>query len=90
MSKKNAPLEVEVAVITDAAKVADAAEQPTQAPEVAGTPEDEPEAVYVVAVYGELRHLFTNVVFTKDPKKITIDGFLQAQLDAGKLQVVTP
>lgn len=45
---------------------------------------------YVVAVHGELLHLFTNVVFTKDPKKVTIDGFLQAQIDAGKLQVVTP
>lgn len=80
MSKKNAPLEVEVAVITDVAL------QDVQ-PIVAA---DEPEAVYVVAVYGELRHLFTNVVFTKDPKKVIIDGFLQAQLDAGKLQVVTP
>lgn len=49
-----------------------------------------PTTAYVVAVHGELLHLFTNVVFTKDPKKVTIDGFLQAQLDAGKLQVVTP
>jgi len=49
-----------------------------------------PGQVYVVAVHGDLRHLYTNVVFTKDPKKVSIDGFLQAQLDAGKLQVVNP
>lgn len=61
---------------------------PTEAETLAEAPLTGP--AYVVAVHGELRHLYTNVVFTKDPKKVLIDGFLQAQLDAGKLQVVTP
>ena len=47
------------------------------------------KAVYVRAVYGNLHHLFTGVTFTTDPKKVEIDGFLQAQLDAGKLEIVT-
>jgi len=46
------------------------------------------ESVFVRAVHGEMRHLFTNVVFNTDPKKVAIDGFLQAQIDAGKLEVV--
>jgi hypothetical protein len=50
----------------------------------------QPKAVFVRAVQGEMRHLFTNVVFTTDPKKVEIDGFLQAQIDAGKLEVVQP
>ena len=45
--------------------------------------------VYVRAVHGTLHHLFTGVTFTADPKKVEIDGFLQAQLDAGKLEIVT-
>lgn len=47
-----------------------------------------PKLVFVRAVHGEMRHLFTNVVFTTDPKKVEVDGFLQAQLDAGKLEIV--
>ena len=49
-----------------------------------------PKTVFVRAVQGELRHLFTNVVFTSDPKKVEVDGFLRAQIDAGKLEVVQP
>lgn len=48
------------------------------------------DGVFVRAVHGEMRHLFTNVVFNGDPKKVEIDGFLQAQIDAGKLEVVQP
>lgn len=51
---------------------------------------DQPKTVFVRAVRGEMRHLFTNVVFTSDPKKVEVDGFLQAQIDAGKLEVVQP
>lgn len=47
-----------------------------------------PKTVFVRAVRGEMRHLYTNVVFTSDPKKVEIDGFLQAQIDAGKLEIV--
>ena len=63
--------------------------EPSAEPEVVAA-EPEVESVYVVAVYGSLTHLFTNVVFTKDPKKVQLDGFLQAQIDAGKLEIVTP
>ena len=49
-----------------------------------------PKLVFVRAVHGEMRHLFTNVVFTCDPKKVEIDGFTQAQIDAGKLEIVQP
>lgn len=49
-----------------------------------------PKLAFVRAVHGEMRHLFTNVVFTGDPKKVEVDGFLQAQIDAGKLEVVQP
>lgn len=51
---------------------------------------EQPKMVFVRAVHGEMRHLFTNVVFTSDPKKVEVDGFLQAQIDAGKLEVVQP
>ena len=61
------------------------AEKPTKTKEVA--PE---KGVYVRTVHGEMRHLFTNVVFTQDPKKVEIDSFLQAQIDAGKMEIVQP
>lgn len=48
-----------------------------------------PEAkkVFVRTPSGQMVHLFTNVVFTADPKKVDLDGFVQAQLDAGKLVI---
>ena len=42
---------------------------------------------YVRTNSGTMVHLFTNVVFTQDPKKVEIDAFVQAQLDAGKLVI---
>lgn len=45
------------------------------------------QKAYVAAVHGDMLHLFTNVWFTKDPKKVEIDQFVQAQLDAGKLVI---
>lgn len=80
---KNAPQKAE-----EVTENVEAVEPEVQA-EVA-VAEPEVESVYVVAVYGSLTHLFTNVVFTKDPKKVQLDGFLQAQIDAGKLEIVTP
>lgn len=44
---------------------------------------------WIIAPHGDILHLFTSVVFTKDPKKAEVDSFLQAQLDAGKLQIHT-
>jgi hypothetical protein len=46
--------------------------------------------VYVRSMGGDFLHLYTNVVFDKNPKKVELDGFLQAQIDAGKLEVVQP
>lgn len=48
------------------------------------------KGVYVRAVYGDMRHLFTNVVFTSDPKKVELDSFIQSQIDAGKMEIVQP
>jgi hypothetical protein len=48
------------------------------------------DSVWVRAVYGEMLHLYTNVRFTKDPKKVELDDFLNAQIEAGKLEVVQP
>lgn len=55
----------------------------------ADKPEDGLKKAYVRTNGGEMVHLFTNVVFTKDPKKVEIDSFVQAQLDAGKLVIET-
>lgn len=49
--------------------------------------ESTPKKVMVYAVYGDMLHLYTNVWFTKDPKKVEVDAFIQAQLDAGKLAI---
>lgn len=45
--------------------------------------------VYVRAVHGPIQHLFTGVTIGADPKQVEIDGFLRAQLDAGKIEIVT-
>jgi len=50
---------------------------------------EKPAKVLVRSVGAPLLHLFTNVWFTADPKKVEVDGFIQAQIDAGKLVVVT-
>lgn len=56
------------------------------------TPKTAPKKVktaYIRAVHGSMTHLYTNKVFGVDPVKVEIDGFVQAQLDAGKLEIVT-
>lgn len=52
--------------------------------------EKAPKTAYVVAVHGKMLHLFTNVWITADPKKMELDEFVQGQIDAGKLKIVTP
>lgn len=49
--------------------------------------EDQVPKAYVRTNGGTMVHLFTNVVFTTDPKKVEIDSFVQSQLDAGKLVI---
>lgn len=48
---------------------------------------DAPRKERIVAVHGELRHLFTNVVFTADSKLVEWDNFIEVQVEAGKLAV---
>lgn len=48
------------------------------------------KGVYVRATRGDIRHLFTNVVFTSDPKKVELDNFVQVQVTAGKLEIIQP
>lgn len=50
-------------------------------------PEPTVKKAYVRTVQGEMVHLHTSVRFTTDPKKVEIDQFVQAQLDAGKLML---
>lgn len=47
-----------------------------------------PVKVWVRAVYGDMLNLYTNVWLTKDPKKVEVDPYIQAQLDAVKLEIV--
>lgn len=60
------------------------------------TPPEAPKAkakakgVFVRATGGDILHLFTNVWFNQDPKKVELDSFVQVQIDAGKLEIVPP
>lgn len=60
------------------------AKQETQAPA--------PEPVIVArvnAVFGDMRHLFTNkIITTSGDTKLEIDAWVQSQIDAGKLVLV--
>jgi len=49
-----------------------------------------PEQVWVVAVNADMLNLFTNVWYTKDPKKVELDEFVAGQVAAGKLELVQP
>lgn len=46
-----------------------------------------PKVARIVAVNNDMLHLHTNVWFTQDSKKVTLDDFIRAQLDAGKLAI---
>lgn len=46
-----------------------------------------PQKVWVRAVYGDMLNLYTNTWLTKDPKRVEVDQYIQAQLDAGKLEI---
>lgn len=60
----------------------------TQAPEPKVTPA--PATVWVKATRGEFHNIFNGTVYGADPKKIEVDAWLQAQIDANKLTVVQP
>ena len=60
------------------------------APPKAAPPEPRTtKPVYVRAVHGPIQHLFTGVTIGADPKQVEIDGFLRAQIDAGKDEILT-
>jgi len=46
------------------------------------------EKVWVRTVNAPMLHLYTNTWLTHDPKKVEVDAFVRAQLEAGKLVVV--
>lgn len=48
---------------------------------------EQPKHVIVRTKSGEMVHLFTGQRFTEEAKRAPLDGFLQAQIDAGKLVV---
>lgn len=49
-----------------------------------------PEMVWVITVNAPMLHLYTNVLFTKDPKKVELDDFVKCQVAAGKLELTQP
>jgi len=64
--------------------------KPAPAPEVeapqAAAPEvAAPKKVWLQSVHGNMLHLYTNVLFTSEPKQHVIDDFVRAQLETGKL-----
>lgn len=69
---------------------AEAALKQEQAAADAATHKQAKGSVLVRAVNGDITHLFTSQVFTQEPKKATVDAYLQAQIDAGKVEVVQP
>lgn len=62
------------------------------APAADAAPAEYPEKGYVKvkAPTSELHHVLTGAVFSEDPKKVEIDAFVKAQIEAGKLQIVEP
>lgn len=72
---------------TRSAKSASTAKEDTPSP-VENSPAPQDSSVYVRAVRGDILHLFNNTLITGNPVKMTIDGFLQSQIDAGKVEVV--
>lgn len=46
--------------------------------------------VWVKAVNGTFHNIFNGAVYGADPKKVSIDAWLQSQIDAGKLEIVAP
>jgi hypothetical protein len=57
----------------------------TQAPEAEAPTAQAPKKVWLQAVHGNMLHLYTNVLFTSEPKQHVIDDFVRAQLETGKL-----
>ena len=71
--------------LATAAEVAGANNEPVTEP----VARSYPEVGRVRSKVGDMVHLHQNVLITGDEKKIKIDGFARAQLDAGKWELVT-
>ena len=73
---------------TTAADPAAPAATATAADQAAPANAPYPKVARIVEVNNDMLHLHTNVWFTKDSKKVELDDFIRAQLDAGKLAIV--
>ena len=53
-------------------------------------PKGKAKTAYVRSKVGPMRHLHTNEEITAHEKRIELDAFTQAQIDAGKWETVKP
>ena len=58
--------------------------------QVKDAPKGKAKTAYVRSKVGPMRHLHTNEEITAHEKKIELDAFTQAQIDAGKWETVKP
>ena len=58
--------------------------------QVKDVPKGKAKTAYVRSKVGHMRHLHTNEEITAHEKRIELDAFTQAQIDAGKWETVKP
>ena len=58
--------------------------------QVKDAPKGKAKTAYVRSKVGPMRHLHTNEEITAHEKRIELDAFTQAQIDAGKWETVKP
>lgn len=80
----------ETQTLADTAKKAEASEaKPVEAVEARqGKSKDKTKRVRVRSLVGDMRHLLTDVPVTAVERMMEIDAFTQAQIDAGKWEIV--
>ena len=71
------------------AQVENLAPNPAAPKPPASLPAKWPKTARVRSLFGPMRHLHTNVEITSVERKIDIDAFAQAQISAGKWEIVT-
>ena len=80
----------EAQTLADAAKKVEApGAKPTEAAEARqGKSKDKTKRARVRSLVGDMRHLLTDVPVTAVERMMEIDDFTQAQIDAGKWEIV--
>lgn len=80
----------ETQTLADSAKKAEASEaKPVEAAEARqGKSKDKAKRARVRSLVGDMRHLLTDVPVTAVERMMEIDAFTQAQIDAGKWEIV--